>query len=110
MKHNIRYRLAAKDFQLIENQRKSLEMLIIIVIKLILPGYLSNFRVNSDGIITLPFQIAYPIEYSTKKIFDFVQLGIWIRVFPKLKMRNYEPFLRIGSLRKNYNQKLEEVS
>jgi hypothetical protein len=56
MKHNIRYRLAAKDFLLLENQRKSLEMLIIIVIKLILPGYLSNFRVNSDGIITLPFQ------------------------------------------------------
>ncbi len=25
---------------------------------------------NSDRVITLPFPIAYPIEYSTKKLFD----------------------------------------
>lgn len=60
----------------------------------------------SDSVITLPFSIAYPIEYSTKKWLDFVQLGFLIKIFPKLKMRNFVRFLRIGSLRKNYNHKL----
>jgi hypothetical protein len=60
----------------------------------------------SDRVITSPFPIADPIEYSTKKELDFVQLSFLINVFPKLKMQNFMQFLPIVSLRKNYNHKL----
>ncbi|MBU0698537.1 MAG: hypothetical protein KKE59_03810, partial [Proteobacteria bacterium] len=60
----------------------------------------------SDRIIIPSFPITYPIEYSTKKIVGFRTTQFFDIGFPKPKMRNFVQFLRIGSLRKNYNHKL----
>jgi len=58
LSHNIRYWFAAKELQLLEKNECKQD---------ICGDY-------EDRVITSPFPIAYPIEYSTKILLDFVQL------------------------------------